>query len=379
MTERDYYDVLGVGRGATAAELKKAYRKLALQYHPDRNPDDPNAAERFKEAAEAYQVLSDPERRRLYDQYGRAGLAGQRVGGFTSFDEILSAFGDIFNGGLFGEFFGTSRRSRRARGRSLRVNVEITLEEVLKGTERTIALRRAEPCEGCHGSGARENGVRPCGTCHGRGEIETRQGFFALRRTCPHCGGHGRVIVEPCTVCDGTGTCLQDAEVVVAIPAGIESGARLQLRGEGESTSGGPRGDLYCDVFVAEHPVFQRSGADLYCEVPIGYPMAALGGKVEVPTLGGQPYELSIPRGTQSGELLRLRQRGLPDARAGRHGDLLVRVLVETPQKLSERQEELLRELAGLEQENVSERRRSFLQRVRDCIYGDGQADSGEG
>ncbi len=378
MAGRDYYEILGVDRDASGEQIKKAYRKKALRYHPDRNPDDPDAAEKFKQAARAYEVLSDPEKRERYDRHGEAGLKGAGVHDFGSFDEVFSVFSDVFGGGIFEDFFGGRRRRGPRKGRSLRVAVEIDLEEVLTGTERTISLRRAEPCPECEGRGAGPDGIRTCSVCRGHGQVESRQGFFSMRRTCPRCGGSGKRIVEPCPRCEGTGRVREDAEITVQIPAGVESGARLQLRGEGEAAPGGIRGDLFCDVHVREHPVFERNGGDLFCEVPLSYPTAALGGDVEVPTLQGESYELRIPPGTQSGELLRIRSMGLPDVRTGGRGDLIVRVTVETPQKLTPRQEELLRELAEIEQVNVSQKRKSFLEKVKDYIYGKEKSDAGQ-
>jgi len=372
MADLDYYEVLGVSRDATQDQIKKAYRRLALKYHPDRNPDDPDAAAKFKEAAEAYEVLSDEEKRRRYDRYGKAGLQGAGLHEWSSVEEIFSTFSDIFGGAggsIFDEFFGR-RGARTPRARSLRVSLEITLEEVLAGTEKTLNLRRAEVCPDCAGRGAPERGFRTCSTCNGYGELESRQGFFTMRRTCPRCGGSGTVIVEPCGTCQGRGRVEKDVEVTVQIRPGIESGTRLRVRGAGEQAPGAAAGDLFCDVFVKEHPVFQRSGPDLYCEVPIGYATAALGGQVEVPTLEGGTCELAVPRGTQSGELLRMRGLGLPDMRTGVRGDLVARVVIETPQKLTPRQEELLRELAQIEHVNVSERRKGFLDKVKEYLYG---------
>jgi len=378
MADRDYYEILGVDRDASEDEIKRAYRKLALKYHPDRNPDDPGAGERFKEAAAAYQVLGDPEKRRRYDRYGEAGVQGAGARGFSSFDEIFSAFGDIFGGGsIFEEFFGGTRRPQAVRkGRSLRVVVEIELEDVFSGTEKTISLRRAEICRKCGGTGAEKDGVRTCSTCRGHGQVESRQGFFSMRRTCPRCGGTGVIIVNPCPNCQGSGRVEQDVDVTVQIPAGIESGVRLQLRGEGEAVPGGMRGDLYCDVRVREHRVFERRGMDLFCEAPVSYSTAALGGHVQVPTLDGETYELAVPKGTQSGTMLRVRGLGLPNGPAGRRGDLLVRAVVETPEKLTSRQEELLRELAEIEEANVSRRRKSFLDKVKEYIYGEEKTDA---
>jgi molecular chaperone DnaJ len=371
MADRDYYDVLGVQRDAEETAIKKAYRRLAMKHHPDRNPDDPEAAEKFKEAAEAYEVLSDPGKRQRYDQYGKDGLRGDVLHDWTSVEDIFSAFSDVFGGaGIFDEFLGGGRRRARAQGRNLRVSLEIELEDVLSGVEKTIGLRRFDVCEECGGKGAQEGGIRTCSTCRGYGELQTSQGFFSLRRTCPHCGGKGTVIVDPCEKCGGTGRIERDVEVVVRVPAGIGSGVRLRVTGAGEPSPNGRPGDLYCDVFVRDHAVFQRDGNDLYCEVPIAYSTAALGGQVEVPTLGGESHELVIPRGTQSGELLRVARFGLPSMRGGGRGDLIVRALVETPQKLTPRQEELLRELAEIEHVNVSERRKSFLDKIRDYIHG---------
>ena len=368
MAERDYYEVLGVGRDATPEQIKKAYRRLALKHHPDRNPDNPDATAVFKEAAEAYEVLGDPEKRQRYDRYGRAGLRGAGLHEWTSVEEIFSAFSDIFAGGIFGDFFGAGAEPRR--GRSLRVSLQVSLEEVLSGVEKTLTLRRGEVCTECEGRGAPEDGVRTCSACKGYGQVESRQAFFTMRRTCPRCGGHGTIITVPCGACEGAGRVEKEVEVTVQIPAGIENGTRLRIRGAGERAPGGPPGDLFCDVFINEHTVFQRSGADLFCEVPVGYALATLGGKVEMPTLEGEGRDLAVPGGTQSGELLRVRGLGLPHMRGGGRGDLVARVTIETPQKLTARQEELLRELAEIEHENVSERRKGFLDKIKDYLYG---------
>lgn len=379
MADRDYYEVLGVERDASAEEIKRAYRKLAMKYHPDRNPEDPDAAEKFKEAAAAYQVLGDAEKRRRYDRYGMAGVQGAGAQQFGTVEDIFDAFGEIFGGGgIFGDFFGGGgrRRSATRKGRSLRVAVEIDMEDVLTGTEKTISLRRGEICPACDGAGAAQDGIRTCGTCRGHGQVESRQGFFSMRRTCPRCGGSGKVIAEPCAECHGKGQVQKDADVTIQIPPGIESNVRLQIRGEGEPVPGGVRGDLYCDVRLREHPVFERQGSDLYCEVPLAFPTAALGGSVEVPTLDGETYELAVPKGTQSGKLLRIRGQGLPNRQTGHRGDLLVQVIVETPEKLTARQEELLRELAEIEEANVSRRRKGFLDKVKEYIYGKEQTDA---
>jgi len=371
MQERDYYEVLGVGRDASDADIKKAYRKLAMQYHPDRNPDDPEAADRFKEAAEAYQVLADPQMRERYDRFGKAGLNGSQFREFTSFDDIFSVFSDIFGGSsIIDDFLGDTGRQRRRKGRSLRVRIELDLKDVLTGVEKRIELSRAELCPDCGGRGAGEDGFRTCSQCRGYGQVETRQGFFRMRVACPRCGGRGTVMVTPCGTCSGSGRIQRDVEVTVQIPAGIESGTRLRIQGEGEPSPDGPPGDLYCDIFVAEHPVFERKGPDLLCEVPIGYATAALGGEVEVPKLEGGSLDLVVPPGTQSGETLRLRRMGLPSLNSRARGDMLVTMTVETPKHFTPRQEELLRELAEIERANVTERRKGFLDKIKDYIYG---------
>ncbi|MHC5033895.1 MAG: molecular chaperone DnaJ [Planctomycetota bacterium] len=379
MADRDYYEVLGVGRDASLADIKKAYRQMALKYHPDRNRDDPNAAEQFKAAAEAYEVLGNEETRRRYDMYGKAGLEGVPLHEFASVEDILSVFSDFFGGaGIFDEFFGRRRAQQAARGRDLRVTLEIGLRDVLAGTEKSIALSRADICETCGGRGAPEDGIRTCSQCRGHGQVESRQAFFRMRTTCPRCRGKGTVIVNPCGECEGTGRRRKDVEVTVQIPPGIESGTRLRVRGEGEPSPDGPSGDLYCDVFVRENPVFERRGVDLLCEVPIGYPLAALGGNVEVPMLEGNTCELAIPQGTQSGDILRMRGLGLPHMGRKGRGDLLAHVVIETPRRLTPRQEELLRELAEIEAVHVSEKRKGFLDRIKDYIYGgEGEGEDG--
>jgi molecular chaperone DnaJ len=376
MADQDYYQILGVDRAASQADIKKAYRKMALKYHPDRNKDDPDAAEKFKDAAEAYEVLGNPETRDRYDRFGRDGLRGVPLHEFTNVEDIFGAFSEFFGGGgLFDGLFGGARARQAARGRNLRVSLEIDLTDVLEGAERTITLTRQELCETCAGTGAKEDGVRTCSYCRGHGEVESRQAFFRMRTTCPRCAGRGTVIADPCTDCNGTGRRQKHVDVVVRVPTGIESGTRLRVRGEGEPVRSGARGDLYCDVYVRDHPVFERSGANLYCEVPIGYATAALGGEVRVPALEGGTHDLKVPRGTQSGDLLRVRGAGVPEMGGSARGDLVVRVAIETPQKLTPRQEELLRELAEIEQENVSERRKGFLEKLRECIYGESGED----
>ncbi len=378
---RDYYRILGVEENASQEDIRRAYRKLALKYHPDRNAGDPGAAEKFKEAAQAYEVLGDPEKRRLYETYGEAGLRGAGLRDFSSFDDIFSAFTDIFGGSLFEEFFGPERSGGgRSRGRSLRVGLEVDLEDVAGGTGKTVTLLRQERCEKCGGTGCAP-GKQPitCSYCRGYGQVESRQGFFAMRTSCPQCRGSGMVIEDPCSECRGSGLVQRRSDVEIRVPPGVESGTRLRMRGEGEPGPGGERGDLYCDIVVRDHPIFGRRGADLLCELPIAYSLAALGGQAEVPALGGQTLEVNIPRGLQSGEVLRLSHHGLPYPNNRARGDLLVRVFVEVPTRLTLRQEELLREMAKIEGSNVSEKRKSFLKRIRDYVHNMADSPESEG
>jgi molecular chaperone DnaJ len=350
-TKRDYYEVLGVARTATEIEIKSAYRKLALKYHPDRNPGDKSAEEKFKEAAEAYAVLADTDKRHMYDRFGHAGLGGAATGGFdptvfTGFEDILGGLGDIFG---IGEMFGGQRRrGGPQRGADLRYDLEISFDESAKGVETTIQIPRNETCETCKGSGAAP-GSKPqtCPQCHGRGQLRYQQGFFTVARTCGQCRGTGSIISTPCTACRGSGRIQQQRKLTVKIPAGIASGQRLRLSSEGESgAGGGPSGDLYVVVHVQEHPFFHRDGNDLFCEIPLNYPTLALGGEISIPTLeGGDTFK--IPEGTQSGATFRLRGRGMPDVVSGRgRGDLLVTVKVATPKKLTKDQRKLLEQLA---------------------------------
>jgi molecular chaperone DnaJ len=366
---RDYYEVLGVGRGASEDELKKAYRKLALKWHPDRNPDDPEAAGKFKEATEAWTVLSDPDKRRVYDQYGHDGLRGSGFGGAQGIDP-RDIFEQLFGQGglsdLFGGMFGGGPRSGPRQGSHLRVGVRIPLSEAYAGTQRTLAVRRHEACDECGGSGARK-GTSPerCGTCGGRGRVQRSQGFFMMQTACPACRGAGQVIRDPCKRCRGGGLREQTAEIAVRIPAGVPDGAQLRVPGEGEpGQQGGPRGDLFVVIEVEEHPLFERHDDDLVCEMPITFGQAALGARIDVPSLGG-PAELDIPPGTQSGEVFRLRGLGMPSVHGRGKGHLLVRVVVEVPRRLTARQKELLAEFAALDGEGATPRRKSFLDKVR--------------
>ena len=351
-SKRDYYEVLGVARTATDQEIKSAYRKLALKFHPDRNPGDKVAEDRFKEAAEAYAVLADTDKRHMYDRFGHAGLGGAATGGFdptvfTGFEDILGGLGDIFG---IGEMFGGQRRrGGPQRGADLRYDLEISFDESAKGVETTIQIPRQETCETCHGSGAAPGSkAQTCPQCHGRGQLRYQQGFFTVARTCGQCRGTGSIISAPCTTCRGAGRVQQQRKLTVKIPAGIATGQRLRLSGEGESGGGGgPAGDLYVVVHVQDHQFFHREGNDLYCEVPLNYPTAALGGEIAIPTLEGEET-FKVPEGTQSGATFRLRGRGMPDVVSGRsRGDLLVTVKVMTPKKMTKEQRKLLEQLAA--------------------------------
>ncbi len=375
--KRDYYEVLGVGKDASAQELKSAYRREALKHHPDRNPGDKDAERRFKEAAEAYEVLSDAEKRQAYDRYGHEGLKGVRAPhGFSSTEDIFSAFRDIFSGGgLFeGLFGGGGGRSGARRGPSLRCEVRISFSEMARGVKKTLNLRRGEPCEACRGTGARAGtSPRKCSYCHGRGEIQQVQGFFAIRSVCPRCEGEGATIESPCPECRGQRKVIRAREIEVRIPAGIEDGMQIRLSGEGEAGERGePPGDLYCEVRVGRHPLLERDGNDLLCEVPISFAQAALGATVRIPGVEGEE-DLVVPRGTQSGTVLKLPGRGLPDVNGGGTGDLLARVAVETPKRLSKRQEELLREFAEADEVSVNPRRKGFFDKLKELFGQDGQ------
>jgi molecular chaperone DnaJ len=365
-TKRDLYEVLGVARDAAPDEIKRAYRQMALKFHPDRNPGDAEAEKKFREAAEAYEVLSDVQKRQRYDRYGHAGLEGAAVHDFRSTDDIMSAFSDIFGGGLFGDLFGERRRGPRP-GPDLLMKLEIELLEAARGTIRTIEVGRQDFCGECRGSGSRK-GTTPttCNYCGGRGQIVQSRGFFQVATTCPACGGEGVRITDPCPSCKGAGRVPAAVKLQVDVPPGVESGMWLQLRSQGElGDIGAPRGNLRIQVMVKRHPFFERRRNDLYCQVPISFAQAALGAEVEVPTLEG-PDRIQVPRGTQSGEQIRIRGRGMPDISGRSRGDELVEVVVETPRYLTARQEELLREFAEIEHEQVSPRRKSFFEKLRD-------------
>jgi molecular chaperone DnaJ len=350
--KRDYYELLGVDRKASADEIRSAYRKLALKYHPDRNPGDKEAERKFKEISEAYDVLSDEKKRPLYDQFGHEGLRGQAQRDFqtASFEDIFSAFGDIFGDS---SFFGVGKGRRGpARGASLRVELEIDFKEAALGTKKTIELNRHELCTTCQGSGAKPGtSLATCKSCGGRGVVARNAGFFMLQQTCPSCGGEGKRIETPCGNCRGEGLVRAKREIEIAIPAGIETETRMRVAGQGEaSRQGGPPGDLYCDIYVREHEFFHRDGNDILCELPVSFTQAAMGAEVEVPTLTGRSV-LKIPRGTASGALLRMRGLGVTGVNGRGRGDQIVRVTVSVPPKLTKRQEELLQEFQKIEQE----------------------------
>ena len=371
--KRDYYDVLGVSRDASSEQVKKAYRRLAHKYHPDRNREDPEAETRFKEVAEACEVLSDPAKRQRYDQFGHAGLSGVGVHDFShmGFEDIFSMFNDVF-----GEAFGIGGRRHR-RGADLRADVEMTMAEVLAGAERSVRFSRQEACDSCGGTGAEPGSQRrSCGTCGGYGQVEQAGGFLFGRAvtTCPTCHGRGSVIVTPCRVCRGGGRVAKKRVVVVKIPAGIHDGQAVRVRGEGEPGAGGaPRGDLHCYVRVKPHPFLERHNNELLCRMPISFTQAALGATVEAPTLSGKA-ELKIPRGTQHGQLFRLGGLGMPDLRTGRRGDEIVQVIVEIPKKLNKEQEAILRDFATTEDGSVLPESKGFFDRVMEYFSGSGES-----
>ena len=363
MSKRDYYEVLGVGRSATDQEIKSAYRKLALRHHPDRNPGDTDAEEKFKEAAEAYAVLADSDKRAAYDRFGHAGVSATAGGGFdptifADFGDILGGLGDFFG---FGDLFGSGRRRGGAqRGEDLRYDLEITFEESARGVETPIQVPRQENCEICRGSGsAPGSSPETCPQCHGRGQLRYQQGFFTVARTCGQCRGAGRVITKPCPDCRGAGRVVRERKLTVKIPPGIATGQRLRLLGEGEAgLVGGPPGDLYVVVHVQDHPIFRREADDLYCEVAVSFPTLALGGEIDVPTVDGSE-RIHVPEGTQSGALFRLRGKGMPNVNGRGRGDLHVAVVVSTPRKLTREQRRLLEQLAKLSPAEKAQPRRA--------------------
>jgi len=373
MAKRDYYTVLGLNRDASEDEIKKAYRKLAIKHHPDRNPEK-GAEESFKEAKEAYEILSDAKKRAAYDQFGHAGVdasagfgaAGAR--GAEGFGGFADAFGDIF-----GEIFGQQRGARGDgvyRGADLRYNLDLSLEDAARGSDVKIRIPAMEECETCHGSGAKP-GTQPktCPACHGRGEVRVSQGFFSIQQTCPQCRGTGKIIPEPCATCSGAGRVKKHKTLLVKIPAGVDQDDRIRLTGEGEAgVNGGPSGDLYVVVNLKPHPVFQRDGADLHCEMPISFTTAALGGEIEIPTLDGHA-KIKIPTETQTGQVFRLKNKGIRPVRGSVIGDLYCHVALETPVKLTSRQKELLREFESINQQDPdahSPRAKNWFDKVRE-------------
>jgi molecular chaperone DnaJ len=373
-SKRCYYEVLQVARTASTGEIASSYRKLAIKYHPDKNPGDEEAIARFKEAAEAFEVLGDANKRARYDRYGHAGIDGPGGGGehFHDLNDIFTAFGDIFGEGFGDMFGGGGRRRRSTKGADVRCDVELTLIEAARGCTKTVEFERHEICGDCDGSGAKR-GTRPeaCSYCGGRGQVVQASGIFRMQTTCPSCRGTGKVIKQPCGGCRGEGYMLKRVKRDVQIPAGIDEQMRVRLPGEGEpSPNGGARGDCYCFVSVKDHSLFQREGQHLVVRVPITYPQAALGASLEVPTLDG-PEQLEIPAGTQPGDLFRLKGRGLPHPRNRHVGDLVVVIELEVPKKLSEKQEKLLRELSELDHKHVSEHRKNFFKKLRDYFVPD--------
>ena len=379
MAKRDYYAVLGLARDASEDDIRKAYRRLAMKHHPDRNPEDKGSEEKFKEAKEAYEVLTDAKKRAAYDHFGHAGVdpamgfgaAGAR-GGAEGFGGFADAFGDIF-----GEIFGAQRGGRGNgvyRGADLRYNLELALEDAARGTEAKIRIPTLESCETCHGTGAKP-GTQPkqCGTCHGRGEVRVSQGFFSIQQTCPTCHGTGKVIADPCTACQGAGRIKKHKTLSVKIPAGVDQDDRIRLSGEGEAgMNGGPPGDLYVVVNLKPHAVFQREGADLHCEMPISFATAALGGEIDIPTLDGSA-KIKVPPETQTGQVFRLRGKGIKGVRSSYPGDLLCQVVVETPVRLTDRHKELLKELDDLNRKDPNRhnpRAKTFMDKVREFFAG---------
>ncbi|WP_010138871.1 molecular chaperone DnaJ [Oceanicola sp. S124] len=364
MAKRDYYEVLGLSKGASAEEIKKGYRKKAKELHPDRNADNPKAEDQFKEVNEAYDCLKDPDRKAAYDRYGHAAFeggmgGGGRPGGGAGNADFASAFSDVFDD-LFGDFMGGRQpggRQRATRGADLRYNLRVTMEEAYAGLQKAIRVPTSVQCDVCHGSGA-EGGAEPvtCPTCSGMGKVRAQQGFFTVERTCPTCSGMGQIIKNPCKACGGQGRIERDRQLSVNIPAGVETGTRIRLGGEGEAgLRGGPAGDLYIFIEVAKHAIFEREGVNLFCRVPVSVAKAALGGDIEVPTIDGGRSRVKIPEGSQSGRQMRLRGKGMPALRGSGQGDMFIELAVETPVNLTHRQKELLREFEDLSEENNPE------------------------
>lgn len=372
-TQRDYYEILSIERSASQGEIATAYRKLAIKYHPDKNPGDEEAISRFKEASEAFEVLHDEYKRSRYDQFGHAGVNGAGGGAhFHDVGDIFSAFGD-----MFGDIFGGGRRQRG--GRDVRCDVTLTLHEAAEGCTKEVQFQRHEPCNDCHGSGAAAGSKRQtCSYCGGQGRVIQSAGIVRVQTTCPACSGAGSVVKDPCRSCGGKGQRLRTVATEVKIPAGVDDGMRVRIPGQGEpSPDGGPPGDCYCFISVLNHPLFERQGQHLVCRVPITYPQAALGCTLEVPTLTGRG-EVKVPQGTQSGDVFRLSGRGMPDPRTHGLGDLLVQVTIEVPKKFAPEEEKLLRELAELEHKNVAPKRKSFFKQLTDYFTADAEINDKE-
>ncbi|URJ26839.1 molecular chaperone DnaJ [Candidatus Blochmanniella camponoti] len=367
MAKSDYYEILGISKNADEREIKKSYKRLAMKFHPDRNPGNTTAETKFKEIKEAYEVLSNSEKRAAYDQYGHAAFESGSMG--STANSGGADFSDIF-GDVFGDIFGGNRRNRAGRGSDLRYNIELSLEDAVRGIIKEICIPTLSTCEKCRGSGARSNSaIITCMTCHGQGQVQIRQGFFSVQQSCPACHGHGKIIKEVCNRCRGNGRVERSKTLSVKIPAGVNTGDRIRLSGEGESgKNGAPSGDLYVQVQIRKHPIFDREEKNLYCEVPISFSMAALGGEIEVPTLDGR-VKLKIPPETQTGKLFRMRGKGVKSVRSGGNGDLLCRVVVETPVKLNDIQKRLLQDLSdsfeGPHGNRNSPRSKSFFDGVK--------------
>jgi molecular chaperone DnaJ len=371
MAEKDFYKILGVGRTASADEIKKAYRKLAMKYHPDRNPDDAKSEQKFKEATEAYEILKDDEKRKMFDQYGSAafeqGGPGGPGPGAGGFDFGNSGFSDIFDD-LFGAFGGGGgARQKRNRGADIRYNMQISLEDAFTGKKQTIKVNTSTPCEKCDGSGSADKGrASTCHTCQGAGKVRMQQGFFTIERACSTCGGNGQVIENPCKKCHGEGRVNKPKTLSINIPAGVEEGTRIRLSGEGEAgVRGGGSGDLYVFISISPHKLFNRDGNDIHCRVPIKMTQAALGGSIEVPTLEGGKAKVTIPAGTQTSNQFRLRGKGMPAMQSSRVGDMYIHTFVETPQHLSKKQKKLLEEFEELSDKKSNPEVEEFLKRAK--------------
>lgn len=370
MTKRDYYEVLGIGREASEQELKSAYRQAALKYHPDRNPGDRQAEEKFKEAADAYSVLSDPHKRAAYDRFGHEGLSGVAAPGFdpTVFADFSDILGDFFGLGGFGDLFGGGgrRRTRAQRGEDVRYDLEISFEDAVHGMTAEIQVPRQERCHRCNGKGAEPDGLVTCPTCRGRGEIIYQQSFLSIRRTCSHCSGAGQVIRRPCSQCRGEGFLRTERKLKINIPAGVDNGTRLRLADEGQpGPNGGPAGDFYVFLNVAEHPFFERRENDLYCTIPVNVVQAALGAEIEIPTLDG-PQPLKIPEGTQTGATFRLRNQGVPDVNGRGRGDLYIQVQVKVPARLTREQKRLFEQLRETLPADNRPNQKGLFEKVKD-------------